>query len=163
MADRLISALGNLSSELTGMIANAKKNYDVNKLDWFLNRDSGKEGILALYPVNAYHACFLAAEVKTRKQLEELWVSRYTEEAVRDAVDDLLAAEQDYRQYISEIDADLRLLEESLSPSETSTVIGSQLPVGISLVQASSGTSLSLESLLKKSRFTLFVFRKHYV
>ena len=164
MADRLISALGKLSSELAGMIANTKKNYDPNRLDWFLNRDSGKEGVSCLlYPVHAYYACFLAAEVKTRKQLEELWISRYTNEAVRDAVDDLLAAEQDYRQYISEIDADLRLLEETLSPSETSSTIGSQVPLDLSLVEANTGASVSLESLLKRSRYSLFVFRKHYV
>lgn len=161
--DRLVPALSKLASELTTMIANTKASYHRSRLDSFLNRDSREHGLLSLYPVGAYYSCFLSAGVKTRKELEELWSSLYTTESVRDAVDELLSAEESYREYISEIDNDLQQgLEDSLSPFETST-LGSQLPVKMTLVDASSGTSIGLESLLQRSQLTLFVFRKLYL
>ena len=160
--DHLVPALSNLASELTTMIAKTKTSSHRSRLDSFLNRDSREHGLLGLYPVGAYYSCFLAAGVKTRKELEELWSGLYTTESVRDAADELLSAEESYRMYISEIDNDLQQLEESLSPLEPST-LGSQLPLSMTLVDASSGTSIGLESLLQRSQLTLFVFRKHYV
>ena len=102
-----------------------------------------------------------AVGVMTRKELEALWSKHYTDESVRESVEELLTAEDNHRAFIREVDVDLQKVEDKLRPTEISS-LGSQLPGELSLVEATSQKSITIESLLKQSRFTLFIFRKHY-
>ncbi len=159
----LVSALKKLAKALERQVEDSEKNYSPSHLNEFLCGDSKSTGIYGLYPVQHYYECLTTVGVKTRKELEGVWSGLFTDEGVRDSVEELLTAEDNWRAFIKNLDADLQKYESDLSPSAGISTLGSQLPGGLSLVEATSGSSIAMATLLKQSRLTLFIFRKHYV
>ncbi len=158
----LVSALDRLSTALEKQVEDTRRNYDPSRLNEFLCGDSKAAGIYGVYPVQHYYDCLRTVGVTTRKDLEGVWSKFYADESVRESVERLLVAEDDWQAFIRSIDTDLQEVEKQLSPSTISTV-GSQLPDGLSLVESTSGNGVAVDTLLKQSRYTLFIFRKHYV
>ena len=98
--------------------------------------------------------------MKTRAQLEQLWASYYSNEDVRECVEDLLEAENAYGQFMADIDEATQAYEDKLALDIAGE--GSSLPPDLSLTDTMTGEPLRLEKVWKKARFTLFVLRKHF-
>lgn len=159
----VLTAIDRLSGALNKMVQDGRKDYkEAQHINDFV-KSHGKEdlhGLLKVYPVQLYVECFKSLGVASRKELENLW-NRY--EGVRHSVEELLAAEEGYKAFVGEMDAIMNAHEE-----ETALPV---VPVGAHLLQtdagafpeARSGIATSLNSLLKKCAYTLFVLRKHYV
>lgn len=158
----LVAALNKLATALEKQVEDTRKSYDPSRLDQFFCGDSKEAGVYGVYPVQHYYECLSAVGVKTRKELEEVWVRFYKDEAVRESVEGLLTAEDNWRAFIRYMDAGLQKIESERSPVATST-LGSQLPQDLCLTEAVSGDSVAVETILKESRYTLFILRKHYV
>ena len=158
----LVSAVRKLAAGLARKVEDVRKKYNPSEMDWFLNSDSRSDGVMGIYPVGLYLDCLESVGVKTRAQLEEVWKELYKAEEVRECVEELLSAEENFDNFVEEVDKDLQSYEDSLAVSQVSTV-GCSVPKDISLVEAKSGNAVILGNLLKQSKFTVFVLRKHYI
>ena len=85
----------------------------------------------------------------------------FPDRQVQEGVDDLLSAEERYEEFVAEVDQELKKKENVLD-LPTVVTLGDRLPADLSLVKAKSGEVISLESLWRKSKYTLFVLLRHF-
>ena len=161
---QVLAAVADLSASLCKMVKDGRERYRAsgeNINDFVKSR--GKEdlhGLLTLYPVQMYAKCFKSLEVKSRQELESLWTCYFSDEDMRSCVEELLSAEAAYRACIEELDQILTAHEvETALPV---TAKGEHL-LDTTFIDGRTGDSVSLNDLLQKSSYTLFVLRKHYV
>ena len=159
--DVLVSALRQLTRSFTHMVEDGKNSFERLAMDQFMSSDC-EDGILAVYPVYLYAECMEAVGVQSREGLEKLWGRYYTEEAVRDCVEELLSVEEAYERFMADSDKALQRYEDEIAVSKASTV-GDHLPSDLSLLDARSGETVSFESIWKRSPFTVFILIRHYV
>lgn len=114
-----------------------------------------------MYPVNLYVECFKTAGVRSRKALEDSWSRFFTDTEVRESVEDLISAEESYVDLISELDKAMQKNEETTALPVAE--VGDQVAMDTPLVETLSGDEIQLGSYLEKSKFSLFILRKHYV
>ena len=162
---RTLSAISNLSDALNKMVKNGRKEYEKSKDINDFSKSRGPDilyGLLSLYPVNLYAECFKKAGVNSKKELETRW-SRYSDDdEICSSVESLVAAEEGYKSLIDGLDEAMNLYEEENALPVVE--VGARLPNDLSVIDACSGNSLLLnKDLIGKSKYTLFVLRKHYV
>lgn len=160
----LQSVINELSTSLRKMVegglAHLEKSKDIN--DFVTSRGAENlHGLLSVYPVQLYAECFKSLGMKSRTELETLWGKNFHHEEVRDAVEELLLAEDNYRSLVQELDRRMHAHEEAVALPVV--VAGECLRTEATFVEARSGDTISLKALLQKSLYTLFVLRKHYV
>lgn len=163
----LQSVINELSTSLRKMVeggwARLEKSKDIN--DFVTSRGAENlHGLLSVYPVQLYAECFKSLGMKSRTELETLWGKNFHHEEVRDAVEELLLAEDNYRStsLVQELDRRMHAHEEEAVALPV-VVAGECLRTEATFVEARSGDTISLKTLLQKSPYTLFVLRKHYV
>ena len=167
MAERtgvLLQAVRTLTNDLNKMVDEGRRQYqsspDIN--DFVLSRGSDKHhGLLLVYPVNLYVECLKTVGVKSRDELEALWASLYSDPAVSECVENLLAAEDRWVDFISELDREMEAHEERTALPIVQG--GEQFPLDIPLIEPKTGDTVQLKSCFEKSKYTLFILRKHYV
>ena len=162
--EEVLAAVSKLSASLKQMVedgrANYKKSGDIN--DFVHSRGADHmHGLLTVYPVQLYADCFKTLGVETRASLESLWAQHCGHPDIQEAVEDLLGAEEGYREFIGELDQIMNAHEEEIALPVVSK--GECLNADVSFVCGASGDTVSLNSLLEKSKYTLFILRKHYV
>lgn len=158
----LVASLQTLERGLRQMVEKARKDFVTLTLDEFLSGNNYQSGVYSVYPVQLYVDCMVSVGVSSREELEQLWKEHYHHVDVQDSVEELLTAEEKYRSFIAEADEELQKCEDTIALASVTTV-GFQLPRDLSLLEAVSGQSVSLESIWTKSRFTLFVLQRHFV
>jgi hypothetical protein len=165
-SDLVASELRTLAESITDMIERVKAARPLYTLEQFLNLDTKKYGtkggLTQLFPVYYYARCFRALDTKNREEFDALYKRRLAETKIRDAVDELLRSEANFLAYVSELDQEVKAAEDKLAVSHVLSV-GSHVPTELELLDADSGSAVSLGTVLGKAPFTLFVFKRHYI
>ena len=157
----LQSSLGKLTEGMNKVVEEGRKEYKEAGLDGYLKFENPK-GVRCLFqPMPLYVDCMRTVGVGTRVELEHLWRGYYSDSAVQESVEELLGAEESFEEFVAEVDRDLQKSGDTLALSDVVTV-GEQLPTGLSLTEAKSGDTVSLESFWKRSKYTLFVLVRHF-
>lgn len=160
----MLTAVDSLSGALNKMVQDGRQNYKEAKHINDFVKSHGKEdlhGLLKVYPVQLYVECFKSLGITSRKELENMWSRYFSDESVRLSVEALLTAEEGYKEFIVELDGIMSAHEEKTALPVVP--IGGHLQTDATFTEARSGTATSLNSLVKKCAYTLFVLRKHYV
>ena len=164
MSDTLAPELHLLASSISDQVEKARSSRDRYSIQQFINADRRKEnaGLYLLYPVQEYVRCFRALGVQNREELGDLCRRRYGEPAVREAAEDLLQSEEEFGDFVSKVDQEIKASEDRSSASKILGV-GSYAPSELKVLDADSDCVVALGALLQKAEFTLFVFKRHYV
>ena len=111
---RLVSELHLLASSISNQVKKARTSRESFSIKEFISPERMKEnaGLYLLYPVPAYVSCFKALGIKDREELGQLCKTRYREVGIRDAMEDLIYSEEEFSGLISDIDRDVKALEE---------------------------------------------------
>ena len=115
---------------------------------------------LFLVSVHGQAECFKKLGVGTRAEMEKLWGEHLANPDVKEAVDALQNAEKTCLEFVDEVDQKLAIEEGKFSGSPAHT--GMQLPKDLSVIDASSGHPTALESICKTSKYTLFMYIRHF-
>ena len=160
----LVSELQLLASSIKSSVERARSSRHSYTLEQFINADRLKEnaGMYQLYPVQDYVRCFRALGLKDRDELYALCKRRYAETDVRKAADEFLRSEEEFGEFVAEIDEEVKAAEDKLALA-TVLSVGSKVPSDLELLDADSNSLVSLGELLGRAPFTLFVFKRHYV
>ena len=161
-ADSLVQTLRALTAGLDKKVENGRKEFesspDVND---FMKVKGQTRGFLSAFPVNLYVECFKRAGVRSRSELEALWTSMYSDPTVSEAVENLLIAEDNWTNFISELERQMSAHEEKTALPIVN--VGERFPMDIPFIDTKSGDTMQLKSYLEKKKYTLFILRKHYV
>lgn len=156
----LLSAISSLSEKIAGAVKQAGEDFKTaSDIYEFISTENVTAGIRKLFIMPFYIECFNSLGVKTRAELEQLWAKHYNDHEVREAVEDVLKNEDSVREFAVEVDRELSLHEEKSNPSAQ---IGQTLPKDLRLIDADTGEEMSLESFWEGSKFTWFVFLRHF-
>lgn len=162
--DRLVSSVRKLAKDLQQVVEKGrelfKSSTDINEFVLSHGPDE-PHGLYAIYPVSFYAECFPSADVLTRKELEEKWSRHFHDSDVRECVEELLASEDEYRSLMAEVEAEMQLYEDKTAVPTVS--VGEDLPSDVTLIEATSGQMVPLQTHYTKARYTLFVLRKHFI
>lgn len=157
----LLSAISTLSEKIAGAVNKVREDFKAAE-DIYEFLDSTKNaasGIRQLFVVSLYIECFESMGVKTRAELEKLWAKHYKDHKVREAVEELLDSEDSVREFAVEVEKVLRLHEQKSNPPAK---LGQVLPKDLLLTDAETGQEMPLEAYWKGSKFTWFVFLRHF-
>ena len=162
--DVLISAVNKLAKDLHQVVEEGRKSFkwctDIN--EFVLSHGPDKpHGLYAIYSVSLYVECFRSASVTTRKELEERWSRYFHDTQVRECVEELLSAEDAYNTLMEEIEREMQRYEDQTAVPVVS--LRDQIPADLSLLEATSGEMIPLQSYCSKTKYTLFVLRKHFI
>lgn len=157
----LVSSLGALRDSIAKVVQQGRANYKASKDVHDYMRGGNDRGIGKLFGWRPYTECMKRTAVQTRAELEQLWRRHYVHPEVRDAVDDLLEVEEDFAEFVNEVDKELSLYEDKIAYKDVAEM-GQMLPKDLEVIEASSGQLATLESYWKGSKFTLFVVLRHF-
>lgn len=154
----LAQSLSTLAKKIESAVERTREDYNKSELHHFLTYSKDENhGILKLFAATpAYAECMRKFGVESKAELEELWGKHYEEPGVKDAVDTLLKAEDNFTKFVAEIDEKLSPLENKLTVNSVAQ-IGEDLPKEHPLIEIPSGQQTSLEACWKGAKFTLFV------
>ena len=156
--ETLLRALRALADGLGKKVDDSRKYY---KSCGGINDFLTVNGLKLIFPVGLYVECFKTVGVRHRSELEALWTSLYSDPTVSECVENLLAAEDHWTGLIAELDREMEAHEERTALPIVQA--GEQFPLDISLVETRSGDTIQLKNCLEKSKYTMFILRKHYV
>ena len=157
---QLLSAISSLSDKIADAVEQAKQDFKTaSDVYEFLSTKNVAAGIRKLFIMPLYIQCFNAMSVKTRAELEQLWAKHYSHHDVREAVKNLLENEGSMREFAEKVDKELILHEKHSNPPAK---IGQALPNNLALTNAETGQATLLETCWSKSKFTWFVFLRHF-
>ena len=156
--ETLLRALRALADGLDTKVDESRKYYkSCGGINDFLTGN----GLKMIFPVGLYVECFKTVGVRCRSEVEALWTSLYSDPTVSECVENLLAAEDHWTGFIAELDREMEAHEEQAALPIVH--VEERFPLDISLVETRSGDTVQLKNCLEKSKFTMFILRKHYV
>ncbi len=157
----MVTSLPRVTKKIKSVLEKARIDFRSQDIYQFIDRDN-QQGISQLYSLMPVYAeCLDNAQVDTRGNLERAW-TRCTDHAhVKRSVDNLLEAEEEFEDFVDEVERELRK-KESPYAVKSSALAGHKLPKGLALITASTGKPLTLEACWKDSKYTLFVLIRHF-
>ena len=124
----------------------------------FLNTPGGK-GIRRLWShVASYEECLRSNGVGTYAELEKLWESQYGSQDVRDAVEEVLDAEERHEALLKDVQKEFVKAHSELQLKE----IGDALPGDLKVADGRTKEVQEIQSYWEGSKFTLFVLLRHF-
>ena len=174
METLLATSLHSLSESYNKALNSARKEFEASTgIHEFLKYEDNfsKKGdsepeepknLARLFKVSVYGQaeCFKKLGVGTRAEMEKLWGEHLANPDVKEAVDALQNAENSSLKFIDEVDQKLAIEEGKFSGGPSHA--GMQLPKELSVIDASSGHPTALESICKTSKYTLFMYVRHF-
>lgn len=174
MESLLAISLHSLSESSHNALNSARKDFEAStgiyqfleyKNQFLKKKDSELEepkNLARLFIVSVYGQaeCFKKLGVGTRAEMEKLWGEHLTNPDVKEAVDALQNAEKSWLEFLDEVDQKLAIEEGKFGGSPSHA--GMQLPKELSIIDASSGQPASIESICKTSKYTLFMYVRHF-
>ena len=108
-----------------------------------------------------YSKCMQENGVRSYAELERLWKAHYGRTEMREVVDELLEAEEDYHSFLEEVESAFRKEEDD---DLVATVkVGEPFPSDVELLDVRSDKKLPLDQTYwKESKATLLVPKRHY-
>uniref|UniRef100_H2YZ51 Uncharacterized protein n=1 Tax=Ciona savignyi TaxID=51511 RepID=H2YZ51_CIOSA len=140
---------------------NVKSKAELYIKDVGVNQFVEKSLGLLLGLISAYENLYVQTKVDSRKSLEKLWAKSYRIPEVNEAVESLLAFEDEWDQFLEGVDKSMSL--GVIKGTELS--VGDVLPGGINVVDARTGESKLLDGkLLFPGDFThcLVILLRHF-
>ena len=120
-------------------------------------------GICQLFHIMPVYADVMQkVGVKTKRQLEELWATRYTEPALRDIVEQLMEAEESMTEFLGEVDRQLAKEEDNIVGKNPVLHVGDNFPEDLVMTEVPSGLDVPLGESWKGSSYTLYVLLRHF-
>lgn len=174
MENLLATSLHSLSKSyhkaLNGARMDLESSTDIYKFLEYKDQEDSEpeepENMARLFKVTVYGQaeCFKKLGVGTRAELEKLWGEHLTNPDVKAAVDAVENAEKSRLQFLDELDQKLVIadLEGKFSGSPAQAHTGMQLPKDLCIIDASSGQPTAIESICKTSKYTLFMYVRHF-
>ncbi len=105
--------------------------------------------------------CMTKLGVGTRAEMEKLLEEYLGNPDVKEAVHALQSAEKNWLDFVAEVESKLAIEEDKLTTNSPAS-IGKQLRKDLCLTDATSGHPANLESLWKESKYTLFMYLRHF-
>ena len=165
----LLASLRKLSDAMNETVAETRSEFEVarspGELEKFINNPSGavgRKGMRNLWShVASYEACLRANDVETYSELERLWKGAYGSREVRDAVEDLLQAEERHATLVKDIERDFLEIQNGGHSLELK-LTGDVVPGELKVTDASSKDIREIRSYWEGSKVTLFVLMRHF-
>ena len=121
-----------------------------------------RKGVKNLWShVASYVECLEANGVETYSELERLWERRYGSQDVRDAVEDVLQAEERNDELCKDIEKEFVKIQSERRELELKN-IGDSIPAELKVTDARSKEVQKIQSYWEGSKFTLFVLLRHF-
>lgn len=121
-----------------------------------------RKGVKNLWShVASYVECLEANGVETYSELERLWERRYGSQEVRDAVEDVLQAEERNDELCNDIEKEFVKIQSERRELELKK-IGDSIPAELKVTDARSKEVRKIQSYWEGSKFTLFVLLRHF-
>lgn len=156
----LLSSISTLSGKIAGTVKQAREDFKAaSDVYEFMSTKNIAAGIRKLFIMPLYIECFSSMGVNTRAELQQLWAKHYNDHEVREVVEELLEHEDSMQEFAVEVDKELRLHEKKSNPPAK---VGQVLPKDLTLTDAETGQEMTLETCWKESKFTWFVFLRHF-
>ena len=157
---QLLSAIATLSEKIARAVQKAKEDFKASPDVYdFLDIKNPDPRTQTLFLVPPYVECFKSLGVSTRAELEQLWAREYSDPEVREKVEELLETEESIREFATEVD---KVLISHERAANTPACVGQSLPKDLLLTDAETGEQVALEMYWKRSKFTWFVFLRHF-
>lgn len=163
----LVSSLQALTKSFNNAVEGARKEFeasnDIYQFLKFERRESGIQKMSRLFTTAVYGCaqCMKKLGVCTRTEMEKLWEKHLGNPDVKEAVDTFMEAEKSWLEFVAEVDSKLSIEEDKLT-TNTPASIGKQLPKDFCFIDASSGHPANLEVIWEESKYTLFMYVRHF-
>lgn len=119
-------------------------------------------GIKQIYQIMpAYAEAMKNVGVTKIKKLEELWGSKFADPLVRDSVEELLQVQEEMAEFLQEIETKLAKTDDAIV-GDNALQVGNSLPTDLMVTEVPSGRPVRLEESWKESKYTLYVFMRHF-
>ena len=157
----LVSTLHQITECLESTVGESKDVFQATQdVHNYISLDNPK-GIRQLFaPMAVYARALSTLGYRTWQEVEGCVSKHYRIEAVQQTVEDLLSAEESYKNLVSTVEIDLEKYETKQAYKKTITA-GDFLPAELTLSLVD-GSIPTLESYLKRSKFTLFILIRHF-
>lgn len=154
----LVASLLTLAKKIEGAVDRTREDYNKADLYEFITYSHDKShGIMKLLAVVfAYAECMKELGLRSKRELEQLWRKHSQEPGVKDAVENLVQAEEKFANFVADIERKVNPLENKLTVKDKPQV-GHELPKEYSLIEIPSGQKVPIESCWKGAKFTLLV------
>ena len=121
--------------------------------------DTPGKGIRRVWAhVASYEECLRTNSVGTYAELEKLWERQYGVQEVRDAVEDVLQAEDRHHALTKDVEREFVKLHSELDLK----VEGDTVPGGLKVTDARCKKEQEIQSFWEGSKYTLFVLLRHF-
>ena len=161
----LLSSLEKLADAINRVVNETRAEYaaasgDVEK---FVSGPAGpKRGIRNLWShVANYVECLRANGVTKYSDLEELWKRHYSRQEIRDAVEDVLEAEESHQSLLQEVEGPFIETQSSTGTGEVWST-GDCVCGDLEVTDARSSEVKEVRSYWEGSKVTLFVLLRHF-
>lgn len=160
---QLLTATQQLSEALNKAVNDGQKTFQSRGLEGFLREFHKREYTFSpLHLLALYYETLTGAGVKSRAELECAWKEYSQDDEVQKYVGKVLQAEEGYHGLLAQADSVVQKENDDAAlPASEVVTVGSQLPPDLILLDPTSGKSITLESIFKCSRYTLFVLMRH--
>lgn len=158
----LVSCLDKITASLEETISKGKESFSKTRdVEKFISYDN-PQGIRRLFaPMSVYAQAMSDMRLKSWNEMEQYLSKHYKDEDVCESVENLLSAEDDYKDFVSAVEKDLVKVEKE-SEFRDILSVGDQVPDELSLILSTVGKDVQLASYWKKTRFTLFILIRHF-
>ncbi len=157
----LLSCLGRVTERLQSTIRESRNTFAAaQNVQDYIALDNPK-GIRRLFaPMTVYAEALSTLGYRRWKEVEECISRHYRNEAIQETTEDLLSLEESYENFVSTVERDL-VKHEAKQAYEKTISVGDSLPghLTLSLVDGSTAT---IESYWKRSKFTLLILIRHF-
>ena len=159
--ETLLYSLRKLSSAVKSVVDDARTEYnDGRDVEKFV--DVPRRGVRKLWHYVANYAeCLRVNGVAKYVELEALWKRHYGCPEIRDAVEDVLAAEENHVTFVKEVESKLVEVQDSKVALRV-LVVGDSVSGDIQLTDARSTEVKELRTYWERSKVTLFILLRHF-
>ena len=158
----LISSMQQITESLETTISDAERNFQASgEVQSYISLDN-PSGIRHLFaPMTVYAHAISSVQCKTWKEVEHCLSSHYRDADVCEAVEDLMSAEDSYKNFVAMVEAELIKHEDQCAVKNIITV-GDPLPLDMALTSATDGQPVTLRSHWESSKYTLLILIRHF-
>ena len=159
--ERLLDSLRKLADATNSVVDEARKDFREMGVEKYVNVPTGA-GVRKLWShVGNYIQCLRENCVETYSELEQLWKCHYGSPEVRDAVEDMLEAEERHEAFLKEVEGEFVKIQDG-NEAVGGLKEGDIIPGNIEVIDARSKEARQIRTCWESSKTTLFVMLRHF-
>ena len=160
--ETLVSSLGKLADAINRVVDETRAEYRSTAGDVEKFVGGPKRGIRNLWThVGNYVECMQANGLTKYGDLEELWKRHYSRPEIRDAVEDVLEAEERHQELLQEVESKFIEAQDSMGAVKGWSM-GDCVEGGLEVTDARSSEVKEIRTYWEGSKVTLFVLLRHF-